>query len=139
MGTSGPSAVSIAFRRSREPPDCAVFLAANALAEAELRAGAAPSAAELQQSSRLPAIGYRQNATEIGSHSPHYALKVEISGVKALPRRLSPKSEAIRREAYFVHNAPLLAACSRAIRVGRYSLARRGLGAGQVRSRHFRR
>src|ERR1700737_666101 len=84
MGTSGPSAVSIAFRRSREPPDCAVFLAANALAEAELRAGAAPSAAELQQSSRLPAIGYRQNATEIGSHSPHYALKVEISGVKGL-------------------------------------------------------
>src|SRR3984893_13859827 len=97
MGTSGPSAVSIAFRRSREPPDCAVFLAANALAETELRAGAAPSAAELQQSSRLPAIGYRQNATEIGSHSPHYALKVEMSGVKGLAAFLrNPKRSAGR-------------------------------------------
>src|SRR5207247_2259782 len=82
----------------------------NSLANAKLRAPIARNARGLQQSYPRSAIRGAGRA-EIGSHSPHYALKVEVLGGGTLMAAARfPQSKAIRREACLVRNRPLFAA-----------------------------
>src|SRR5229473_1773640 len=76
---------------------------------------------------------------KIGSHSPHYALKVAIP--RGAARRIAvpvPPCAAIREEACFVRSWPLFAGCSRTFRLGGGPVASRGSGARQIRPGDFR-